>query len=228
MRACRQSQTQFPSCSTNLQTARTPSDALFLPLADAIALRAAEAGDASVGFAGRELLVRPADPETAWLGLPAPPEPGDTAPAGAPGAPLLLGAPVASRGKNSAAAGRHARAPLRFRSLEEAVEAAADGDVITLLPGTHNVRAPAGLALARRVLIRGSGHSGSGDSRGSSSSAAGAPEGLVSVVDYRGNSPLFRISRCALTCRGAAGVSAHRRAGRSTMNATLMHRRRAR
>jgi hypothetical protein len=165
-------------------------DALFLGLCDTIALRAAERGDLAVGFSGRELLVRPADPSEAWLGLPAPPGNNDMAPP----TPGLLTAPTAGGGAWVGGCGPGAPSAqlLSFRSLEDALEAAADGDVITLMPGTHNVRCGGGLALARRVLIRGS----QGRTWDTSGGVTGGGQ-LAAVVDYRGNSPLFRISRCA-------------------------------
>ncbi|KAI8463131.1 MAG: hypothetical protein J3K34DRAFT_527236 [Monoraphidium minutum] len=173
-------------------------DALFRDLADRVALAAAEAGDLATGFPGRRLEVRPADPSDAWLGLPAPPLDDELA-GGAAGPPLLTAGGGAGAGGGwgwPAAA-----AALSFRSLEDALEAAGDGDVIQLLPGTHNVRAAAGLALARRVLIRGGGGGGGGSNTGGVGGGGGAGCGVAppAVVDYRGNSPLFRISRpCVL------------------------------
>jgi hypothetical protein len=178
------------------------SDALFRDLTDRIALASAARGDAAAGFPGRLLTVRPADPETAWLGLPAPSEAGDgAAPALTFEGGLFGTGAQAGRGGSGGPAERQ---ELSFSCLEDAVEAAADGDTIALLPGTHNVRAAGGLRLSRRVLIRGGG-SGSGDSPGdpggpSREGLAGTGVGIgarpaAAVIDHRGNAPLFRISR---------------------------------
>ncbi|GBF97507.1 hypothetical protein Rsub_10430 [Raphidocelis subcapitata] len=175
-------------------------DALFRDLSDRIALAAAARGGAAAGFPGRLLTVRPADPDTAWLGLPAPADGGDGA--AAPGSRRALPAPQGWRAGGPAAG--QTRPQLFFRCLEDALGAAADGDVIELLPGTHNVRAPGGLRLDRRVLIGGGGGEGGGllgrlGGAGQEGPGVGAGP-AAALIDYRGNAPLFRISRpCVLS-----------------------------
>lgn len=147
------------------------------------------------GFEGRTLLVRAADPDTAWLWL----APAGDAAAGAPSAASCSGwGAGGGRGAGSK------QQQLAFRCLEEAIEAAADGDTLLLLPGTHNVRALGGLEISKRLRICGADAAAAppaaaaGQASGSGSSdAAGAAAGQAAVIDFRGNSPLFRITRCA-------------------------------
>ena len=151
------------------------------------------------------LVVRAADPDTAWLRLPA----------AAPAADDEAAAPQlgwCGGGSISAASAPPRR--LEFACLEDALEAAADGDRVVLLPGTHNVRAPHGLTLAKRVVIEGAAprsappppalHSQQEEQqqqRPNNSAGAPAPATptAVAVIDFRGNSPLFCIERsCVL------------------------------
>jgi hypothetical protein len=178
---------------------------------DRIALAAAAAGDLALAFPGRRLLIRPADAATAWLGLPAPPD-GDVPPA------LPAPGDGAARREQWQPPRRAPRAaPQSFACLEEALGAASDGDAIVLLPGTHNVRAAGGLALNKRVCITGGDAAGAplgaaplpdapplppadtttGTGAAAGAGADGGGPALTAVIDYRGNSPLFRITRSA-------------------------------
>ncbi len=138
--------------------------------------------------------VRPADPQDAWMGGPAPANPALDAVAysSCHAAALQLPGPNchmpdtlmalpsstanATNGRLAPKGQSPAQLPLSFRSLFDALAVAADGDVITLLPGVHNV-SQGSLTVAKRVAIIGQGRLG--DVR----------------LDHRANVPLFRLER---------------------------------
>ncbi|WIA28406.1 hypothetical protein OEZ86_010952 [Tetradesmus obliquus] len=70
--------------------------------------------------------------------------------------------------------------PGTYASMADALAAAADGDIIQLLPGTH-VTSQACLALDKRVLLEGLG---------------GSPQEVM--LDHRANHPAFNITRCCI------------------------------
>ena len=152
---------------------------------DGLALAAAARGDFS-GFDGAVLEVRPAGVGEEWLGLPAPPVPGEEEEEGGGGGG---GAPRALLGPSPSASS--CSSPRRsFRSLAAAVAAAADGDIIALLPGTHNGMGSS-ITVAKRVLITGGGLI-----------SGGAPARSANL-DARANAPALRL-RGACVLHGLA------------------------
>ncbi|WZN60423.1 Beta_helix domain-containing protein [Chloropicon roscoffensis] len=151
----------------------------FSRLADSIAAEAFLAGSLA-GFDGRLLHVRSAG-EEAWLGREAPANPlidGEGVEGAATNDDNMNAAVVAARKKGELIAS--GGGPLSFRSVEEALQEARDGDRVLLLRGIHNTGG-ATIFVDKRVLIR--------------------SEGTLeeTTIDHRGNSPIFRLTRtCVL------------------------------
>lgn len=161
--------------------------------------------------------MRPAESGSEWLGLPAPPLKGETDSESSgdeeAAAPRICGSGE-SRGGGSGDAPAAApcpppkddekpkerRRPKSFRSLHDALAAAEDGDVIRMLPGTHNGLGRSAV-IDKRVLIDGRGGGGGGGSVGGGSGAASFPlllsTATAATLDARGNVPALRFRRPA-------------------------------
>jgi hypothetical protein len=176
--------------AANAATAAEASAALRSAM-DAAAIAAAARGDYG-GFDGAVLEVRPAAEGEEWLGLPAPAVAGEEEEedggggGGGPARPALLPPPP---GPAPEPATKTTLAPRSFRSIHAALAAAADGDTILLLPGTHNGLG-ASVEVTKRVLICGGGLAVGGRAPPHPTRSA--------TLDARGNVPALRLGRACV------------------------------
>ena len=136
--------------------------------------------------------MRPAGAGEEWLGLPAPPVEGEEEEEkNVEGMLALL--------QSTAAPPPHPPPPSSssFRSLHAAVAAALDGDIIRLLPGTHNALSTS-VVVAKRVLITGG---GGGPALGGGTLTP--PPLRAATLDGRANAPALRL-RGACVLHGLA------------------------